>query len=194
MTKRVLAQVRPSAIAYVLIGMLIAGGGTYALAGPGTKTISVCASKKTGVLHLKTHGACGRSQTRVSWNQSGPPGPTGKRGARGLPGTPAVNAWAIVQSDGTLLKGNNVTVTRNSPGSYSVKITGPCRGKVNVPTVTAIGNEPANSEPPVQLPVAWLWGIGGGEFAVYTGLDVNGAYTAADFDFSLIDTCGKGSK
>ena len=74
-----LAHVRPSAIAYVaLLLVLVAGlGGGYALAASKTKSITVCADKKTGILHLKTRGRCKRGQTRVTWNQRGPQGVQG---------------------------------------------------------------------------------------------------------------------
>ena len=81
------------AVARARVGL----GGGYALAASKVKTITVCADKKTGVLHLKTHGKCKRGQTRVTWNQRGPQGPQGVAGAQGpagQPGAPAVSVWA----------------------------------------------------------------------------------------------------
>ena len=71
-----LAHVRPSAIAYVaLLLVLVAGlGGGYAFAASKTKTITVCADKGTGILHLKTHGRCKRGQTRVTLESAGAAG------------------------------------------------------------------------------------------------------------------------
>ncbi len=80
-----LAHMRRSAIPYVaLLLVLVAGlGGGYALAASKTKSITVCADKKTGILHLKTRGKCTRGQTRVTWNQKGPQGPAGVPGVPG---------------------------------------------------------------------------------------------------------------
>ena len=90
--RRIAAHVRGRAVGYVAVFVLALGvGGGYALASSKTKTITVCADKKTGVLHLKTRGRCKRSQTRVSWNQRGPQGvrgPQGAAGARGADGRP----------------------------------------------------------------------------------------------------------
>ena len=99
------AHARRNPIPYLLLAMAIvlAVGGGYALAASKVKTITVCADKQTGVLHLKTHGKCKRGQTRVTWNQRGPQGPQGVAGAQGpagQPGAPAVNAWANVANYG----------------------------------------------------------------------------------------------
>ena len=101
------AHARRNPIPYLLLAMAIvlAVGGGYALAASKVKTITVCADKQTGVLHLKTHGKCKRGQTRVTWNQRGPQGPQGVAGAQGpagQPGAPAVNAWANVANDGSV--------------------------------------------------------------------------------------------
>src|SRR5579863_6977896 len=98
----ILAHLRRSAIPYAaLLIVLVAGlGGGYALAASKTKTITVCADKRTGILHLKTRGRCKRGQKRVSWNQQGP---QGVQGPAGQPGTPAVSIWAQVANAGSLL-------------------------------------------------------------------------------------------
>ena len=59
MTK-ILVHLRRSAIPYVALLLVLAVGlgGGYALAASKTKSITVCADKKTGILHLKTHGRC----------------------------------------------------------------------------------------------------------------------------------------
>src|SRR5580700_6853005 len=88
-------------VALVLAVMAAAGGG-YALAASKTKTITVCADKGTGVMHLKTHGKCNRGQTRVTWNQKGPQGVQGFQGPAGPPGTSAVSVWANVTNSGAL--------------------------------------------------------------------------------------------
>ena len=75
----------------LLVVLVVGAGGGYALAASSTKTITVCADKSTGILHLKTHGRCKSSQTRVTWNQQGPPGPQGAPGAQGATGTQPVH-------------------------------------------------------------------------------------------------------
>ena len=67
----------------LLLVLVVGAGGGYALAASNNKTITVCADKSTGILHLKTRGRCKSSQTRVTWNQQGPPGPQGASGGAG---------------------------------------------------------------------------------------------------------------
>ena len=89
MLTRLLHHIRKNVIAYLALFVALGAGGGYAVAASNNKTITVCADKKTGVLHLKTRGRCKSSQTRVSWNQQGPqgqqgaPGPQGSQGAQG---------------------------------------------------------------------------------------------------------------
>ena len=92
MLTRLLHHIRKNVIAYLALFVALGAGGGYAVAASNNKTITVCADKKTGVLHLKTRGRCKSSQTRVSWNQQGPqglqgaPGPQGSQGAQGSQG------------------------------------------------------------------------------------------------------------
>ena len=80
MTK-LLTWIRGQAIAILALFLALSGG--YAIAATtSSKTITVCANKKTGVLYLHNHGRCTRKQTRVSWNQQGPQGPAGPRRLR----------------------------------------------------------------------------------------------------------------
>ena len=80
MTK-LLTWIRGQAIAILALFLALSGG--YAIAATtSSKTITVCANKKTGVLYLHNHGRCTRKQTRISWNQQGPQGPTGPHRAR----------------------------------------------------------------------------------------------------------------
>ena len=73
----------------LLLVLAVGAGGGYALAASNNKTITVCADKSTGILHLKTRGRCKSSQTRVTWNEQGPPGPQGQQGSQGPQGEPA---------------------------------------------------------------------------------------------------------
>jgi hypothetical protein len=95
-----MTHLRRNAIPYLVCGivLLLGLGGGYALAASKPKTITVCADKGTGVLHLKTHGRCKRGQTRVTWNQQGPQGP---QGPTGQTGAPAVSIWAQVTNAGS---------------------------------------------------------------------------------------------
>ena len=103
----ILAHLRRRAIPYAaLLIVLVAGlGGGYALAASKTKTITVCADKKTGILHLKTRGKCKRGQTRVTWNQKGQQGPQGAPGVAGPQGPSAVSVWANVTNAGSVALG-----------------------------------------------------------------------------------------
>ncbi len=62
-----LAHARRNAIpsAALLLVLAIAAGGGYALAASKTKTITVCADKGTGVLHLKTHAGAASAGRRA---------------------------------------------------------------------------------------------------------------------------------
>src|SRR5947209_6750308 len=103
-----LGHFRRNAIAYVALIFALGAGGGYAVAASRTKTITVCADKRTGVLHLHKRGRCGRRQTRVSWNEQGP---QGLSGGPGPPGPPASAAWAFVASNGTVpfAQGKNIS-------------------------------------------------------------------------------------
>ena len=87
MTK-LLTWIRGQAIAILALFLALSGG--YALAATTrSKTITVCANKKTGLLYLHSHGRCNRKQTRISWNQQGPQGPEGAQGPQGPAGAAA---------------------------------------------------------------------------------------------------------
>ena len=91
MTK-LLTHVRRNAIPYAgaAAGARRRLGGGYALAASKTKTITVCADKGTGVLHLKTTGACKRGQTqRYAGTSEGHKARRASRARRVSPGRPA---------------------------------------------------------------------------------------------------------
>lgn len=53
--------------------------------------ITACANKKTGVLRYLTKGSCNRkTETQVTWNQTGVAGPTGSKGDAGPKGEAGV--------------------------------------------------------------------------------------------------------
>ncbi len=57
MLTRPLHHLRRNVIAYLALFLALGAGG-YAKAATKTKTITVCADKRTSVLHLKNHGRC----------------------------------------------------------------------------------------------------------------------------------------
>jgi hypothetical protein len=202
--RRIAAHVRGRAVGYVAIFLLALGvGGGYALASSKSKTITVCADKKTGVLHLKTRGRCKGSQTRVSWNQQGPQGvrgPQGAAGARGATGSQgvqgpqgpaAVSVWAQVADNGSVLFGRGVAVQRVSAGDYLVTITDPaCAHGSNAPVVSVSDSNPPAGQSAGAFPVAWYGTtVTNEQFTVFTGVVAAGSFTATDHTFDVQDTC-----
>ncbi|HTP21944.1 MAG TPA: hypothetical protein VMJ65_20225 [Solirubrobacteraceae bacterium] len=183
----VLAHLRRSAVPYVALLLVLAVGlgGGYALAAGKTKSITVCADKKTGILHLHNHGKCKRGQTRVTWNQQGPqgaPGPTGQ------PGTPAVSVWAQVATNGSVAFGQGLVVQHAATaGAYQVTITAPaCAHGSNAPVISVSDAASVGG----AFPVAWFGSTGGNQtFMVFTGVVSGGTFTPMDRTFTVIDTC-----
>jgi hypothetical protein len=173
------------------------------MAASNNKTITVCADKKTGVLHLKTRGRCGSSQTRVSWNQQGPQGlqgpqgstgsqgPAGAPGPEGVQGPAGVTVWGEIASSGALFAGRGVTAQRLSAGTYQVTITDPtCARSNNAPVVTISDGNPPNGQSAGAFPEAWYESTGNNEqFTVFTGVVVSGSFTASDHTFDVQDAC-----
>ena len=192
MTK-ILVHLRRSAIPYVALLLVLAVGlgGGYALAASKTKSITVCADKKTGILHLKTHGRCERSQTRVTWNQQGPQGVPGVQGPAGQAGAPAASAWADVTNAGSVAFGQGISIQHLSTGTYEVTITSPaCAQGSNAPVVSVSDANPPNGEPSGTFPVAWYEATAANQhFTVFTGVIVSGNFMATDHTFDIMDTC-----
>jgi hypothetical protein len=186
---KLLAHLRRSAIPYLalLLVLAIGLGGGYALAASKTKSITVCADKKTGILHLHNHGKCKRSQTRVTWNQQGPQGVPGAQGAAGQPGAPAVSVWAQVATDGSVAFGQGLSVQHVGAGTYQVTITAPaCASRSNAPVLTVSDGPSAGG----AFPTAWYQSTGVNlEFMVFTGVVSGGAFTPTDHTFTVMDTC-----
>ena len=183
-------HLRRNPIPYLVCGVvLVLGlGGGYALAASKTKTITVCADRGTGVLHLKTHGRCKHGQTRVTWNQQGP---QGVQGPAGLTGAPAVSIWANVTNGGSLFAGQGVSVQHLSAGTYLVTITASaCAQGSNAPVITVSDSNPPGGQAAGAFPVAWYGGTGSNQqFDVYTGVVAGGAFTPTDHPFTVMDTC-----
>ena len=69
----------------VLAGVTI-GGGVGVIAASSTKTVTVCADKKTGMLRYAKNGKCAKTETKVLLNQTGADGVAGVAGATGAKG------------------------------------------------------------------------------------------------------------
>jgi hypothetical protein len=200
-----LPHVPRRAVQYLGFGLVLAlaAGGGYAMAASNNKTITVCADKTTGVLHLKTRGRCRTGQTRVSWNQQGPQGvqgspgptglqgPTGPQGLTGAQGPAGVTVWANVADDGTVLAGQGVAVQRMSAGDYQVTITDSrCAREANAPVVSVSDAAPGMVQGGV-FPSAWYETTGlNQQFMVFTGVVSAGpAFTPTNHAFDVLDTC-----
>ena len=141
--------------AALLLVLVVGAGGGYAFAASKNKTITVCADKKTGILHLHNHGKCKRGQKRVTWNQKGPQGPQGIQGPAGQAGAPAVSVWANVANDGSVFSGQGVSVQHVSACTYQITITAAaCAQGANAPVVTVADGSPSGG----TFPVAWFSG------------------------------------
>ena len=189
MTK-LLTWIRGQAIAILALFLALSGG--YALAATTrSKTITVCANKKTGLLYLHSHGRCTRKQTRISWNQQGPQGPEGGQGPSGAAGTPAVSVWGIVAGNGQVLAGQGLSVQHVSAGTYQVTVTAAgCATGFNAPTVSVSDANPPAGQSAGAFPEAWVGDTGANEqFLVTTGVVVGGSFTAADLTFNIQDAC-----
>jgi hypothetical protein len=202
-----MTRLRRNAVPYLalLLVLAIGVGGGYALAASNTKTITVCADKKTGILHLKTRGPCKSTQTRVSWNQqgaqgvpgtqgsAGAQGPSGPQGVPGAQGPAGVRVWANVANDGTVAQGQGIAVQRLQAGTYQVTITDPtCSQEANAPVLSVSDVAPGQVQGGV-FPTAWYQAAGlNQQFMVYTGVVSDGPplmFTATDLVFDILDTC-----
>jgi hypothetical protein len=79
-----------SAWAFVLVGVLAGvtvGGGVGVIAASSSKSVTVCANKKTNVLRYAKNGKCTATETKVVLNQTGTNGIAGAKGDTGAAGT-----------------------------------------------------------------------------------------------------------
>lgn len=120
---------RKSAGVLLLVGVLAGvtvGGGVGVIAASSTKTVTVCANKKTNVLRYAKNGKCAKTETKVVLNQMGNDGATG---AAGLNGTNGANTNSQVKN----LCGANGTT------ACAVGLQGPGGGIVFI-TPSTLGN------------------------------------------------------
>ena len=96
---------RRSAGILVLVGVLAGvtvGGGVGVIAASSTKTVTVCANKKTNVLRYAKNNRCASTETKVTLNQTGEDGVdgvdgvAGAAGAKGDAGAAGVNATVAI--------------------------------------------------------------------------------------------------
>jgi hypothetical protein len=184
MLLRLLRHIRHHVVGYIALVFAIGAGGGYAIAASRPATVSACADKGTGILHLHRHGRCKRSQIRVAWNQRGPQGLQGRAGAQGAP---APTAWAEVASTGVVVSfasGKNVTVQRVGLGTYAIQVApAACPDNNTAPVVTPAGAPIAGA-----LPIASVAGDGR-NFTVYTGTVSTAGFTPADEGFNVSVPC-----
>lgn len=80
---------RRSAGVLLLVGVLAGvtvGGGFGVIAATSTKSVTVCANKKTNVLRYAKNGRCARTERKLVINQAGTNGTNGTNGANGAAG------------------------------------------------------------------------------------------------------------
>jgi hypothetical protein len=83
----------------VLAGVTI-GGGAGVIAASSTKTVTVCANKKTNVLRYAKNGKCvTKTETKVTLNKTGVTGVTGVTGAKGDKGAAGSNGASGAKGD-----------------------------------------------------------------------------------------------
>jgi hypothetical protein len=92
---------------FLLVGVLAGvtvGGGVGVIAASSTKTVTVCANKKTNVLRYAKSGKCRwKSESKVVLNQTGAAGAKGDAGTAGTNATVAITQLSICGVGGTSL-------------------------------------------------------------------------------------------
>jgi hypothetical protein len=91
---RSVSRSRRSGGVLLLVGVLAGvtvGGGVGVIAASSTKTVTVCADKKTGMLRYAKNGRCAKTETKVLLNQTGVAGATGAKGETGTAGANGTN-------------------------------------------------------------------------------------------------------
>ena len=87
----------------VLAGLTV-GGGVGVIAAASTKTVTVCANKKTNILRYAKNGKCvTKTETKVVVNQTGAKGAKGAKGAAGASSPTGFTARSVCGSNGTTL-------------------------------------------------------------------------------------------
>jgi hypothetical protein len=183
MSARLLHHIRRNLVAYLAVFLGLSGG--YAIAASRSTTIRGCVVKATGELLVKAR--CSRGQTKLTWDQQGP---QGLQGATGAPGPAPPSARAIVNNNGQAGPTDGITAAHVSAGTYQLTVTAAaCVGAQNAPVVSVSDDNPPNGQTAGAFPVAWVADTGTNQFTVYTGVIVNGTFTATDHTFNVQDVC-----
>jgi hypothetical protein len=124
--------IRRSTGAVLLVGVLAGvtvGGGVGVIAASSTKTVTVCANKKTNVLRYAKSGKCAKTETKVLLNQTGAAGAAGATGAKGDTGAtgPAGSGGSGGGASAPVATGTNCIATKCT---YKVGDTGPGGGLI----------------------------------------------------------------
>ena len=114
---------RKSAGVLLLVGVLAGvtvGGGVGVIAASSTKSVTVCANKKTNVLRYAKNGRCVKTETKVVLNQTGADGAAGAAGAKGDTGaTGAKGDAGTAGTNGT--NGTNGAAGASSPTGFMAR-------------------------------------------------------------------------
>ena len=114
---------RKSAGVLLLVGVLAGvtvGGGVGVIAASSTKSVTVCANKKTNVLRYAKNGRCVKTETKVVLNQTGADGAAGAAGAKGDTGaTGAKGDAGTAGTNGT--NGTNGAAGASSPTGFTAR-------------------------------------------------------------------------
>ena len=106
----------------VLAGVTV-GGGVGVIAATTTKTVTVCANKKTNMLRYANNGKCAKTETKVLLNQTGADGSAGAKGDTGIAGS--IGATGAKGADGAagtkVEKGDAGTAAASSPTGFTAR-------------------------------------------------------------------------
>ena len=181
MPHRIARHLRANVVAYLALGITVAGGGGYALAANRSTATHVCADRGGAhLLHLQAR--CHRGQQALSWVQTGA-------------SMSQAALWAHIDGAGKVIDGGGFSVRHVATGTYSIAVRGKCSGVFNSPVVSVVDNNPpfppnGFAFPPGAFPLAWLGNNQSGEpLMVHTGVVANGLFTATDRDFDIQDFC-----
>ena len=120
---------RRSAVVLLLVGVLAGvtvgggvGGGVGVIAASSTKSVTVCADKKTNVLRYSKNGQCEKkTETKVLLNQTGADGITGATGPKGDTGAAGTNGATGLKGD-IGAKGDTGAAGASSPTGFTTRL------------------------------------------------------------------------
>ena len=132
---------RRSAGILLLVGVLAGvtvGGGVGVIAASSTKSVTVCANKKTNVLRYAKNGKCLKTETKVVLNQTGANGISGAKGDTGAAG--AKGDTGAAGTNGALTNSQTKNICGvNGATACAVGLQGPGGGIVFM-TPSTLGN------------------------------------------------------